>query len=178
MKTVNIPARLGILAALWIPLNSSAATADDPLAGVGWDAEARKGDATRGRELFRSDRLDCVRCHETAAAGRSRGGPNLAAILRRQTPTQVVESIRFPDRTIAQGFESERVRIRDGLEVVGLVVSEANAKVTVLLGDGVRKAFHRGEVLDRAPRPGSIMPPGKSLTLEELRDLLAYLGTL
>lgn len=168
MIRVNIPQRntAPILGILLIGLTLAVASAED---GV--------GDPARGRALFQSDRLNCVRCHATSAEARPRGGPNLAGLLKRQTPAQVAGSIREPGRVILKGFETERVRIRDGLEVTGVVVSEANAKVTVLLTDGVQKAFHRGEVLDRAPRPGSIMP-AKALSPDELKDLLSYLGTL
>ena len=110
-------------------------------------------------------------------------GPKLDGIGKRQTREQLLESIVWPNRRIAQGFETVALTLRDGSEAKGTVKSEAGGVLTLetTLEDGTVAARPiRASEMVRRERGPSAMPEGlaESLSPRELRDLVEFLATL
>lgn len=136
-----------------------------------------------GGRIFREHpAVQCLRCHQVGADG-GIVGPKLDGIGRRQTREQLLESIVWPNRRIAEGFETVALTLRDGSEAKGTVKAEKEGVLTVetTLDDGTA-ATRTIRTLDisRRERGPSAMPEGlaESLSPRELRDLVEYLATL
>lgn len=164
-----------------LPTRTPAAGLEDPIAAH--RASLVGGDAVAGGRIFREHpAVQCLRCHQVGADG-GIVGPKLDGIGRRQTREQLLESIVWPNRRIAEGFETVALTLRDGSEAKGTVKAEKEGVLTVetTLDDGTA-ATRTIRTLDisRRERGPSAMPEGlaESLSPRELRDLVEYLATL
>ena len=137
-------------------------------------ALATKGDAKIGRELFLKHA--CVACH-TVSDKEPPKGPMLGGIATRYTRAELCESILKPSAKIAQGFESQWFKMKNGDEVEGFVVKEGGDSVEVRNIAGVNAILEKANIKDRQKRDKSIMPEGlvAAITPEDLASLLAYL---
>jgi putative heme-binding domain-containing protein len=142
-------------------------------AALDWPAEAKRGDAARGRALFGS--LGCAKCHAITSDQKGGGAPSLAEAWRRFTVPQMVESLLLPSKQVAGPFRGTTLRTVDGVVLNGLVVSESKEQLEILQPDGSRRAVAVSEIDERKLSDISPMPFGLVKTPAELRDLLAYL---
>jgi len=164
-----------------VPVRVAAAGSEDPIAAH--RASLVGGEAAAGGRIFREHpAVQCLRCHQVGADG-GIVGPKLDGIGKRQTREQLLESIVWPNRRIAQGFETVALTLRDGSEAKGTVKSEAGGVLTLetTLEDGTvaARAIRASEIVRRERGP-SAMPEGlaESLSPRELRDLVEFLATL
>ena len=138
------------------------------------------GDRAAGRRIFReSIDLSCLRCHEVQDADAPRIGPSLEGVGQRLTSLQLLESIVQPNRRITAGYETTTFFLTDGEIIEGLVIAEDADALVVVDSDGGIWDIETADIDES--RPGlSAMPEdlGKSLTREQMRDLLAYLRSL
>ncbi|MBI3854690.1 MAG: HEAT repeat domain-containing protein [Planctomycetes bacterium] len=137
------------------------------------------GDAKAGREIF-FDRLDvaCARCHAVKDKGGT-VGPPLTTVGKQKTCEQILDSILFPNKEIAQGYGQWLLQMEDGAIEVGRIEKESDAEILLLLADGNRKTLAKASV--KARKAGlSAMPDdiSKALSRRDLRDLVAYLSGL
>ncbi len=150
---------------------------DDPLAA--WREALEGGDAALGRRIFNErSTVACLRCHKAAGSGGD-VGPPLATIGRERTTEQLLESIVLPNRQIAPGYGQELVRTSGGEIEVGRVKAETADALVLIRADGREKRLAKAEISAR--KPGlSAMPDDlvKSLTVRDLRDLVAFLKSL
>lgn len=137
------------------------------------------GDAGRGREVFERADLSCLRCHGTGSEDALTVGPNLAGVTRRLTRLTLLESILDPNRRTTRGFEGTVLFLKTGGALAGRVLDED--------ADSLRLQLSTGEIedvpldaIDERRADVSAMPTGLGELLErrDLRDLLAYLGSL
>jgi len=138
------------------------------------------GDAARGRKIFYEHAaVACTRCHQIGADSGGNAGPKLDGIASRATAEHLLESIVFPNRQIAQGFESSMVTTRAGGVYAGVVKSEDAASLTIATPDEGDVKLAKADVKTRE-RGVSGMPEGfgELLSRFELRDVLEFLGTL
>ncbi len=137
------------------------------------------GDEERGSEIYQRLEISCWRCHATTPGGSQQVGPNLAGVSERLTRLQMLESIVAPNRHTSPGFASTVFFLRDGPTVSGRVLERTAELVRVLVSTGeiveVDPAAVEEERPDLSAMPEDLV---KLLTREELRDLLAYLGSL
>src|SRR5262245_22314790 len=140
-------------------------------------ALAARGDATRGRALFKAQ--SCAACH-TDADGQTPKGPHLVDIGKRSKPDELVESILKPSAKLAQGYETYQFAMLDGRVVTGFVVSEGADLVLVREATGVQRELIRANIESRSMQKVSAMPEGivNNLSPEQLADLIAYLQSL
>ncbi|PYK98957.1 MAG: hypothetical protein DME19_10470 [Verrucomicrobia bacterium] len=137
------------------------------------------GDAARGRSVFFGTTTGCDACHRTGPEG-GRIGPDLTRIGAIRAGRDLTESIVYPSSTFAQGYEPWRVTTRDDEEDQGVLVERA-AEYVVLRGASVAEVrIGRENIRDMQRGDVSVMPERleRSLTREQLRDLLAYLQSL
>ena len=150
---------------------------DDPLGK--WLVSLSGGDVENGKELFfEKTELSCVRCHKVDRAG-GEVGPNLTTIGKEKDARYLLESICIPDAQIAKGFETARILDIDGNTYVGIVKSETDQHVELVLNDGSVKRIFQEDI--EARRKGNSSMPAdltKYMTARELRDLVAYLASL
>lgn len=101
---------------------------DDSLGGfrdllMGGSAE--KGEKT----FFESQAASCQRCHTVHGKGGGEVGPELTGIGARATRDHILESIVFPNKEIAKGFENVTLTMTDGKEHTGRVVNETDSEL-------------------------------------------------
>jgi putative heme-binding domain-containing protein len=135
---------------------------------------ATKGDAVVGKELF--TRLACVTCHTTSAEDAPKG-PFLGGIGQRYNRSELCESIMKPSAKIAQGFETQYFRQKNGDVVEGFVTRESGDEIEIRNATGVPIILKKQDIDRRGKRDISIMPEGlvAQITPQELASLIAYL---
>jgi len=141
-------------------------------------ALARTGDAERGRKLFfDAEKVQCSKCHRIGDQG-EQIGPELTGVADRFSRIHIVESILEPSRTVATGFQTIGVVLRDGRVLTGIKV--ADTETTLTLGDnqGKKHFLARTEIEEQVAQTQSTMPDGlvKQLSVDQFVDLITFLA--
>ncbi len=132
------------------------------------------GDVVAGATFFFA-KGSCSSCHIAAGRGAA-GGPDLSNIGRQMTLPELARALTEPDASIAQGYATARVQLKDGRTLRGFVRNEGNHVLPLQTVDGRLIAIDkRSAMITR--ETGSAMPPLKATT-EETRDLIAFLSRL
>jgi len=137
------------------------------------------GDAARGRKIFeeRAD-VQCVRCHSIKGEG-GNAGPDLAGIGKRQPREYLLESIVFPAKHIAQGWETVTVRVKGGETLAGVLKSEDDKALVLIDPEKGELKVDRATITGRrggqTAMPSDIAQP---LSKFDLRDLVEFLAGL
>ncbi len=137
-----------------------------------------RGDANNGRKLYAA--AACIVCHSFQGEG-GRAGPDLTTAARRYSTRDLLENILEPSRVINEQHALQQYVMSDGKTFTGRTVNMAGDMVMVATdpndpgGSEVRFDIH--DLESSAPSKVSFMPEGllDTLTLDEIRDLLAYL---
>jgi quinoprotein glucose dehydrogenase len=150
---------------------------DDPLAP--WRECLEGGDPQPGHQLFWVRvHASCHQCHRVGEEGGT-AGPALTGIGGKQSREYLLESLIFPSKVIALGYETVAVLLDNGAVETGRVVRESDAELVLLGTEGREAAIPKARI--KAARRGlSAMPDDLSrlLTKRELRDLVEYLAGL
>jgi len=133
------------------------------------------GNAERGSELF-FGKAGCSACHRIGNTG-STVGPDLTKIGAVRSGRDLVESVVFPSATLAQGYESYRVVLRDGEEITGVRVRQADGAFLLRDASGLEHKLQENELEAVQPLKLSLMPEGllSASSEAEIRDLFGYL---
>jgi putative heme-binding domain-containing protein len=136
-----------------------------------------KGDAKRGGEIF--TKSGCVACHTTRSDEMPKG-PFLGGIATRYSRAELCESILKPNEKIAQGFETQWFKNKEGDDFEGFVTREGGDDLDVRNIAGITTTLAKKEIAERGKRETSMMPAGllDKLTAEDLDALLAFLEGL
>ena len=137
------------------------------------------GDADAGRVVFfERAEVSCARCHMIGTEG-GMAGPKLTGIGSRQGREYLLESIVFPNKELAKGFENVLVSLNDGSSVAGSVEKEdANELVINSPEDGevrVKKANIKSRQKALSGMPEEFR---QILTKQDLRNLVEFLASL
>ncbi|MGV3754912.1 MAG: PVC-type heme-binding CxxCH protein [Verrucomicrobiota bacterium] len=137
------------------------------------------GDASRGQAVFYSEKAVCGVCHRVQRRG-GEVGPDLSQIGRIRTERDLLEAILYPSASLARDFESYTVATKDGESVSGVIQKETPDAIQLAGPTGQPTMIPRNTVASVTPSALSIMPQGleQALTLQELKDLVAYLRSL
>jgi len=137
----------------------------------------RKGDPKRGQEVY--TKAQCAACHRFGDLGDS-VGPDLTAISRRFTRRETLESILYPAHVISDQYMNKKVLTLDGKVYVGLVSDDGTGSLAIRDSRNHVTSVDDQDVDQVLPNNSSIMPAGllDNLSLDEISDLLAYLGVL
>ncbi len=137
------------------------------------------GDERRGRTLFDNRaKTQCRRCHVINGDGGS-VGPDLSKCGDERTREYLVESLLFPNQTIAKGFEQVVVTTNSGKIISGIRQSEDENKLVLRTANGEDVTVAISDIDER--RVGkSVMPEDlqERLSLLEIRDLVEFLANL
>lgn len=135
-------------------------------------------DASAGERIFfHPSGPGCYRCHQIEGRGGAIG-PDLSATSRSLDRPRLVDSILQPSKEMAPRFVPWSIATTDGNVRVGVLLEES-ALGTKTYADAKGETFvvPDAQVEDRRPQRVSIMPAdlAGTMTLEEFRDLLAFL---
>ena len=138
------------------------------------------GDAARGRRIFYENAaVACTRCHHIANDGGGNAGPVLDGIAARQPREYLLESIVFPNKQVAQGFETAMITMKNGAAYAGVVKTENDSTLVLLSPEDGEVNLKKSDIASR-DKGLSGMPEGlgQLLSRQELRDVIEFLGTL
>ncbi|MEY2879981.1 MAG: hypothetical protein RLZZ15_2361 [Verrucomicrobiota bacterium] len=137
------------------------------------DAALARADLRAGRAVFERT---CAACHQLYGAGGAIG-PDLTGS-NRANLDYILNEILNPSEVIQAGYELITVTTRDGRTLAGNLAREDAQQLTLRL-IGQETSVPKSEILSREKSPVSMMPEGllKTLTPDEVRDLIAYLRT-
>jgi len=138
------------------------------------------GSAARGRKIFYENAaVGCTRCHHIGSDGGGNAGPILDGIATRQPREHLLESIVFPNRQIAAGFETVTLTMKNGAPYAGLVKGETISELVLQTPEEGEVRLTKADIQERA-KGLSGMPEGlgQLLSRQELRDVVEFLGTL
>ncbi len=136
--------------------------------------------AERGRQVFFSATAMCSSCHVAEGRGVI-VGPNLANIARSSDRVKLIQSILEPSREIGPLYGTKAVTMKDGSVISGVqAIKDAGGNLNILQTGGVVVPAPRDQIVKVDETPVSLMPEGLELgmTVQDLRDLLAYLETM
>ena len=135
-----------------------------------------EGNAERGREIFHKVQK-CVACHRVGSEGGS-VGPNLSDVGKRTKRDYLLESIVMPSAKIVKGYETHVIVTVDGQIVTGTLQSEDEYEVALATATEQTK-IKKDDIEERTVSGTSTMPTQANLlTVDDVRDLIAYLMTL
>ncbi len=152
--------------------------------GMNFDAKkllAAKGDAKRGSELISmtGKMAACLACHLVNGTGRD-FGPDLSKVGARLNREQLLESIHQPSKTIAKGYETWMLTLKDSTQQTGFLVHRGDHDVTLKLATGQSLTVPNAQITSQKLQPASLMPEGllQAMTEQEAADVLAFLASL
>lgn len=142
-------------------------------------AARAEGDVLRGAIAFHQPYLACTRCHRHDDDPPVLA-PNLARLPAETTDVQLVESLLWPSRRIAQGFEAVQVVTTDGRSLAGLLVEDTPHMLVLrdLAAEGALVRIQADEIEERGPSSVSLMPADQINLLgsrQQFLDLVRYL---
>lgn len=138
----------------------------------------KSGDSGRGREIYRREKLQCVKCHRIGTEG-GEVGPALTTIGTSAPVDYLVESLLWPDRKVKENYHSMIVTLTTGEVVTGIPVRKTPAEIVLRNAENKLISIPTRDV-EASRVGGSIMPAGlvESLSENELADLVRYLSDL
>lgn len=144
------------------------------------------GNAAHGRELFYGS-AGCSTCHMIAGKG-GRLGPELTSAGTARSTNYLKESVREPNKRLAQGiseamkefsqeYETVNVVTQDGKAFQGVVLNEDSFTVQMLDVREQLHSFEKTQLKSFEISRNSLMPAYDSKTLsdKDLDDLIAFL---
>lgn len=157
---------------------ASVKSSSDPLAA--WFPALQGGDPARGKALFDSNPAsECYRCHR-ADGGHNEGGdtaPELSGVaLRHADPRDFLESLLRPNAVVAPGFGTVSITFKNGANLGGVLIEKTDDSL-IIDSNGKRLRIATADAASITD-PVSAMPPMEALKPEEIRDLVAWLGSL
>ncbi|WP_245776552.1 PVC-type heme-binding CxxCH protein [Spirosoma endophyticum] len=136
-------------------------------------------DPVKGERLFRRSTLACLTCHAIGGAG-GRIGPDLSSLGTSSPAETIIRSVLYPNLSIKEGFELQRVAKKDGSELMGYLVSNGTSDIVLRDVGGMEVSIPKSQINVIEKVPGSLMPPGltASLDKEEFSNLIGFLSKL
>ncbi|WP_227687223.1 PVC-type heme-binding CxxCH protein [Spirosoma arboris] len=136
-------------------------------------------DPVKGELVFRKSNLTCLTCHAIGGAG-GRIGPDLSSLGTSSPAETIIRSILYPNQSIKEGFELQRVAKKDGSELMGYLVGNGSSELIIRDVSGSEVSIPKSQISSIEKIPGSLMPPGltASLDKEEFVNLIGFLSKM
>ena len=90
----------------------------------------------------------CNRCHKVKETGAGEAGPNLAEI-GKQPRDYILESVLFPNRKIAQGFDTFDIETAEGDRVIGVLKEDKPDALVVVTAENKRVTIKKSDIVAR-----------------------------
>lgn len=132
-------------------------------------------DLTSGEAVFRRV---CATCHDPQP-GLQRVGPDLVTVVE-QPKEQILLSVLDPNREVNPKYSRVQIVTQSGQVLAGIITEESESTITLVDSQGKSYGIARGDIEDLQTSPKSLMPEelNKEITPAQMRDLIAYVGTL
>ncbi len=136
------------------------------------------GDARRGEQIYLG-KGGCARCHTLGGHGGAIG-PDLSDVGARLDRDFIRASLVTPEASVPRDFMEVRLVTKDGQRLTGVRVNEDSFSIQIRDLSNQFHSYWKTELTELAKEPNrSPMPSySKTLTPEELNDLVAYLESL
>jgi putative membrane-bound dehydrogenase-like protein len=136
-------------------------------------ALALKGDAARGKALFKKT---CATCHRLENEG-VEVGPDLLSALRNKSKEQLLSDILDPSREVDPRYINYLVTTKAGRTFSGMIAAETASSLTLRRAENAEDTILRSQIDEVQATPKSLMPEGleMQLTKQDLADVVAYL---
>ncbi len=147
----------------------------------GFLERSKHGDPGRGLMVFSDAKSACLGCHQIGEHGGT-VGPSLTDLGKQRKPSEIVESVIWPQRHVRPEFESHMVITIDGVVHKGYIIAENESQI--VLRDPTKGVDHRVTIavsqIDERRKTGSLMPVNltASMTEQQLVDMLSLLREL
>jgi putative heme-binding domain-containing protein len=136
------------------------------------------GDVDRGEDVFMNHgAAQCVRCHKVNDYG-AEVGPDLTTIGLNHDREYLLQAIVDPGAVVAPGFGMMVLTRKNGEVASGLLMEDNEDGVSLKLPDGKIEKISHSEIASKQPPISGMPPMGLLLNHGEVRDLVAYLGSL
>ena len=131
-----------------------------------------KGDALKGKEIFTNI---CGACHSFKGIGTA-VGPDISDVRAREKDA-LLNDILDPNRMIEARWSANKVVLKDGRMLVGLMDSENEKEITLRMPGGSKESIRRDQIHTFEALDTSLMPIGLEggITTSQMADLLAFL---
>ena len=136
--------------------------------------KAMKGDIGLGEAIF--TKAACASCH-TVREDDPQKGPYLGNIAAIYPRNELAEAILHPNKSIAQGFATNLVTMKDDRAVMGFVTEETPDKLVMRDMASQEHILVKSEVANRSTLPNSMMPAGlmHPFSIKEFASMLDYI---
>lgn len=137
------------------------------------------GDPAAGKKIFwERSAASCNRCHKVGSEGVGEAGPNLGEI-GKQMRDYILESVLYPNKKIAQGFDTFDIETTEGDRIIGVLREDKPDELVIFTPENKRIVVKKKDISEKR-KALSAMPDNisKLLTEREIRDLVEYLATL
>lgn len=137
------------------------------------DVKLLTGDATQGA----AKAATCFSCHRIGNQG-TEYAPNLTGWAQRQPSEVLIQSIINPSADIAHGYSGMELKLKDGTEIQGLVLSEGDPVIVASAG-GLTQMVPAGRIASKKGLGRSLMLSAdqQGLSAQDVADLAAWLKT-
>ena len=164
----------------FVALPSSEVTALVAFMRAGFDSVAsavKVGDPARGQVLF-AGKGGCATCHRVNGRG-PRGATDLSDIGAIRTPASLQRALLDPAGSLLPANRIVRAVTRDGRNVRGRRLNEDTHSVQIIDEHERLVSLTKADLRSLEISPVSAMPPAaKSLTADEISDVIGYLLSL
>lgn len=136
----------------------------------------QSGDVAQGKKVFSTL---CASCHKVGNEGAA-FGPALSQIGSKLPKEALYVAILHPDQGISFGYEGYVFNLKDGNTAAGIIASETETEVEVLLPGGIKNRYPKNTIASRTQMKNSMMPAGLqgAMSKKELVSLVEYLASL
>ena len=135
------------------------------------------GNAAEGRKIFfERPEASCMRCHKINGEG-GEVGPDFSKLGAQKDRQYILESILFPNKQIAPGFDSVMVALKDGTLYAGVLKQENDSELVINSPEDGLVTVKKADIKSRN-KGLSGMPEGMDgiLTRQDLRNLVEFLA--
>jgi putative membrane-bound dehydrogenase-like protein len=142
---------------------------------------AKKGSVQRGQKLIaasiKSD-AQCLKCHTINGVG-GQVGPDLSTIGSKASRENLLESILYPSRAIADQYLQYLIETKKGQQINGLIIEETPEFLLVRDANAKDYRIARDDLETKKVIPTSLMPELiQHLSEQDLVDVVDYLYSL
>ena len=137
------------------------------------------GDAAAGKKIFieRQD-ASCVRCHKYNHEG-GEVGPELTGIGSRHDREYILESILYPNKQIAPGYDSLIVQTKNGQAYAGVLKGQTDTELKIFsVEDNALVTVKKSDITSQIKGQSAMVEGlGQVLSREDLRNLVEFLAS-
>ena len=137
------------------------------------------GDPAAGEQVF-VEKAQCAKCHTVGERKSVSPSPDLTEIGKYRGWKWLAESILHPSAEIGREWKGVKLALESGEILDGILRAETDKEITLLTDKSGLRSIPKADVRARKDGELSKMPGNYAeiLTVKQVRDLLAYLGTL